>query len=424
MVRRRVAIRLRVRSRSRLFWAGWTVAPWCLAIGLLVSFVADAGQDPTIGATRLVLNGIAASVPAILVPADLRDQGAPRDLVLPQSDAVWREARLAIGDKADIDTAPDEVDPKTTVKANAPVFPSIDRTNKGNPNIGLRPTFEVNLRHPGSLTAYFRSAVTFGESDFGALPNELLPATAEVPGPESVDHFEPMPDGMAITTKQSFARASPSDGGAGTTTPPRQDGSTPTVARAVVLASSTPVDVGSTPVQIAPLPKYSRGPNGQIATDTTMVMGVVDQTPAFASLIDQAHSASEQRCLAEAVYFEARSEPEEGQAAVAQVVLNRVMSGLYPTSICGVVFQNQQRRNACQFSFACEGHALHITEPESWGRAERVAHEVLDGAAYVSDVGGATHYHANYVRPDWARRLVKMDRIGRHIFYKLKAGQT
>ena len=172
------------------------------------------------------------------------------------------------------------------------------------------------------------------------------------------------------------------------------------------------------------MPKFSRGPNGVLASGSTVVMAAVGQVPTYANLLEGENAASEQRCLSEAVYFEARSEPEEGQAAVAQVVLNRVMSGLYPTSICGVVFQNQQRRNACQFSFACEGHALHVTESEAWDRAVRVAREVLEGAAYVSDVGDATHYHANYVRPRWARHLVRTDKIGRHIFYKLRPGQT
>ena len=112
-------------------------------------------------------------------------------------------------------------------------------------------------------------------------------------------------------------------------------------------------------------------------------------------MIETAKSEPEQRCLAQAVYFEARSEPEEGQAAVAQVVLNRAMSGLYPGSVCGVVFQNQQRRNACQFSFTCEGHALRVSESEAWTSAVRIAREVTDGSTYVSDVGGATHYHAS-----------------------------
>ncbi|MCW6506459.1 cell wall hydrolase [Lichenifustis flavocetrariae] len=424
MVRRRVAVRLRVRSRSKLFWAGWTVAPWCLAAGLLVSFVADAGQDPTIGATRMVLNSAVPGLPAVLVPGSLAGDAVPRDLVLPRSDAVVQEARLIVGDQADIETAPDELDPKAVVKAGSHEYPAVDRSKKGDPAIGLRPTFDVKLRRRGSLPGYLQSTIAFGESDFGAPPNELLPPTADVPGPDSVSRFEPIPGGLALTTRQSFAAASPAGAGAGTTTSPNEDGATPVVARAVALASATPVEAGSTPVQIAPLPKFSRGPNGEVATGTTMVMGIVDQAPAFAGLIDQANSASELRCLAEAVYFEARSEPEEGQAAVAQVVLNRVMSGLYPTTICGVVFQNQQRRNACQFSFACEGHALHVNESDAWTQAARVAREVLDGATYVSDVGVATHYHANYVQPGWARRLVKMDKIGRHIFYKLKPGQT
>jgi spore germination cell wall hydrolase CwlJ-like protein len=144
----------------------------------------------------------------------------------------------------------------------------------------------------------------------------------------------------------------------------------------------------------------------------------------YAGLINPDHLAREQRCLAEAVYFEARSEPEEGQAAVAQVILNRVKSGLYPTSVCGVVYQNRQRHLACQFTFACEGKSLRVSDAEAWNTARRVAREVMDGKTYVADVGGATHYHADYVRPYWSRRLKRMDVIGRHIFYKLRPGQT
>ncbi len=80
----------------------------------------------------------------------------------------------------------------------------------------------------------------------------------------------------------------------------------------------------------------------------------------YADLIDPEALDKEQRCLSEAVYFEARSESETGQAAVAQVVLNRVKSGLYPQSICGVVYQNRHRYMGCQFSFACEGKSLRV----------------------------------------------------------------
>jgi spore germination cell wall hydrolase CwlJ-like protein len=109
---------------------------------------------------------------------------------------------------------------------------------------------------------------------------------------------------------------------------------------------------------------------------------------------------------------------------VAQVVLNRVKSGLYPSSICGVVYQNRHRHLACQFTFACEGRSLRIADRDSWDRAKRIADAVLEGRTYVADVGGATHYHANYVRPSWSRRLKRMDVIGRHVFYKLRPGQT
>ena len=138
----------------------------------------------------------------------------------------------------------------------------------------------------------------------------------------------------------------------------------------------------------------------------------------YLALIDVDHAAAEERCLDEAIYFEARGEPEAGQAAVAQVVLNRVESGRYPASICGVVYQNRHRHNACQFSFACQGKTLRIAEPVSWKTAVRIAREVLLGGDYSAEVGGSTHYLADYAHPRWARTLQRMDVIGHHIFYQ------
>jgi len=137
----------------------------------------------------------------------------------------------------------------------------------------------------------------------------------------------------------------------------------------------------------------------------------------YIGLIEPEHLEREEHCLAQAVYFEARSETEEGRAAIAQVVLNRVKSGVYPTTVCGVVFQNRHRKLACQFTFACEGKALRITEPEAWKAAQRIARDVYEGKIYLAEVGDATHYHADYVQPGWAKKLKKMDVIGRHIFY-------
>ncbi|CAN5188075.1 hypothetical protein BH10PSE9_BH10PSE9_22800 [soil metagenome] len=135
-------------------------------------------------------------------------------------------------------------------------------------------------------------------------------------------------------------------------------------------------------------------------------------------------SATEVRCLATAIYFEARGEPEDGRVAVAQVVLNRVKNPAYPNTICGVVYQNKNYRNACQFSFACDGIVDRINDRESWAEAQALAIKILndDRTLYLSDVGAATHYHANYVRPRWARTMSKVDKIGRHIFYKTRGG--
>jgi spore germination cell wall hydrolase CwlJ-like protein len=128
--------------------------------------------------------------------------------------------------------------------------------------------------------------------------------------------------------------------------------------------------------------------------------------------------AKAEKCLATAVYFEARGESERGQIAVAQVVLNRVFSGYYPTTVCGVVYQNAHRHLACQFTFACDGIPDRVTEAEAWERAKRIAQETLDGKLWLPEVGKATHYHAYWVRPGWARTMHKLHKLGVHTFYR------
>ena len=140
---------------------------------------------------------------------------------------------------------------------------------------------------------------------------------------------------------------------------------------------------------------------------------------ALPASVDQ---AKQQKCLAEAIYFEARSESEAGQAAVAQVVLNRVRNPAYPDTICEVVYQNKRMRGACQFSFACDGIADRVRSNRAWRTAQRIAGEVTDGKIWVADVGDSTHYYAYYVRPGWAKRMIKVDRIGAHLFYRTKNG--
>ena len=124
----------------------------------------------------------------------------------------------------------------------------------------------------------------------------------------------------------------------------------------------------------------------------------------------------ETRCLTDAIYHEARSESEAGQMAVAEVVLNRVASGRYANTICGVVYQGADRATGCQFSFTCDGSLKAAIEPVAWSRAERVARDVIQGHRR-NLVGDATHYHADYVDPNWAGSYNRSVRIGKHIFY-------
>jgi len=145
-------------------------------------------------------------------------------------------------------------------------------------------------------------------------------------------------------------------------------------------------------------------------------------TGGFASGESRKVSDKDMWCLATAIYFEARGESYRGQVAVAQVVLNRVNDHRYPDTICGVVYQNQSRRNACQFSFACDGIPEVINDQKSWAQAQDIAQRYMNGSLYLTEVGDATHYHATYVSPAWAPRMTRVTQIGLHVFYKFKRG--
>jgi hypothetical protein len=373
-----------MRRRSNASWAVGVIAPWCLSVGVLVSFTASAGQDAGGAWSRAPLTsrlGTPAEEPSLA--SALYGDFVPR-----QSGPRIELARLTDGGPFDLHTPPDEREPHIDIKPNAKEFPQVDRSHKGDPVVAMRPSFDSRRK------------------------NEAPEAEREAAPPE-----EPQ-----TTTQKSGAAALPDQAGSASTPAPAAvavvveraaHGATPQVPRAVALGSSTPARPDAVPIEVASFPR---------ATFALPAPGGAH--PDYASLIEPEKMNSEKRCLAEAVYFESRSEPAAGQAAVAQVVLNRVSSGLYPGSICGVVYQNRHHYKRCQFSFACEGKSLRITERESWATAVRVADEVLAGRAYITDVGRSTHYHANYVKPRWARRLTKMDVIGRHIFYRLKPGQS
>ncbi len=138
----------------------------------------------------------------------------------------------------------------------------------------------------------------------------------------------------------------------------------------------------------------------------------------FGGFTEQEFRARELRCMTAAIYFEARSESRRGQIAVAQIVMNRVRASAYPDTICGVIYQGQWRRNSCQFSFACDGKPERPDNKVIWKNSMKLAQEVMNGKHWLTDLGYATHYHATYVNPRWARHFNKVVRIGRHIFYK------
>src|SRR5499427_550847 len=143
------------------------------------------------------------------------------------------------------------------------------------------------------------------------------------------------------------------------------------------------------------------------------------QTPAQRLGLEGKPRAKAEKCLADAIYFEARGEVRKGQEAVAQVIMNRVFSGYYPHDVCGVVYQNAHRHLACQFTFACEGKDLsRIDEPDMWEQAKSIAKDTLDGKIWLPEVGHATHYHAYWVHPSWVHEMTRLFKLGVHTFYR------
>jgi hypothetical protein len=183
------------------------------------------------------------------------------------------------------------------------------------------------------------------------------------------------------------------------------------------------------PVERANLPPLPSDPSvvfkdgangGQTVARKGEVTGVDQRpmSPAERLGLDETSRPKSEKCLADAIYFEARGEHVRGQMAVAQVVLNRAFSGKYPSTVCGVVYQNAHRHLACQFTFACDGIPDVVREPDMWERAKTIAAEMLDGKLWLPEVGKATHYHAYWVRPGWVREMTKMHKLGVHTFYR------
>jgi spore germination cell wall hydrolase CwlJ-like protein len=131
--------------------------------------------------------------------------------------------------------------------------------------------------------------------------------------------------------------------------------------------------------------------------------------------------ADDEHCLATAIYFEARGESEDGQKAVAEVILARTKTPGRPKSVCGVVYEGSERKRGCQFSFTCDRASNVAPFDAAWKRAKAIAAKVARGTSSL--VRGATFYHATYVKPGWASRMVKVGQVGSHIFYRPQPGR-
>ncbi len=332
--------------------------PWLLAAGVLVSFTATAG----------IRTSVDPATPG------LRFDSTPENITL-----AW--PTLTAPDIAA--TAEDFIRPRPSLLAEPPSVEQEEETH-------LQPGFWRAAQPTDGSEAL--SEATPEISVLFRLGGDMMPAAL----PLSEDDGGPIIGAFSGLVEQApvvaALAAPPLDRQAGTKS---GDGTLPGKA-AIQVAVALPPPVGHVKIS---LPSVARP-----AAPKSPLVGTVT-------------SEREMKCLAEAVYFESRSEPERGQAGVAQVVLNRVRSGVYPASVCGVVYQNRHRYLACQFTFACEGKALRTDESGPWATAQRIARDVAEGRTYLPGVGNATHYHANYVRPWWARYMDKREKVGKHIFY-------
>lgn len=391
-----------------------TATPWLASIAALVSFTASAGQHLGGSALIDIVRERHQPVPQTddrYVLASLFHSPLMRGELGPdrRREAAILPASHNFEAPAPVDPRRTEWPPRDDLKSHArdlapQAFPRVNRSAKGDPWLGLRPGLS-SWREPVS-----QPAAAIKAEDWADLLSSPSPVTLVI--------------SRFVHEPYDLATLGPAVLDQGRLAWPELDPDR----RRRDLASEPdlpdPMHVPETELALLQMPAME-------AATTRQAKAIRDPNGAkqvrrsrYAHVIPVATREREMKCLAEAVYFEARSEPEQGQIAVAQVVLNRARHENYPGSVCGVVYQNAHRYLGCQFTFACEGKRLRITEPESWRVAQRVAEAVVSGSAYLADVGAATHYHADYVRPHWARRLKRMEVVGRHTFYKLRPGQT
>jgi len=331
-------------------------------------------------------------------------------------------------------------------------FPKVDRTLKGDrlvvvPSEPAAPASAAPpLEDPSTSNALVKGAKTAAAPSAEPMPldPELQAALSAPPLPQydvslsleaqplddlksapdaSLIPLEPAPphDGFSVKTARLFF-GSTSLGGTAESIERWQPGEEPSIVMPEVLPDPDMKVTASLPLAADEPSKATESgesiaAKGEVNTDNQHA-----KTPAERlGLFDAKSRAKSEKCLAEAVYFEARGEAVRGQIAVAQVVMNRTFSGRYPNTVCGVVYQNKHRHYACQFTFACDNNPDVIREPEMWERAKKIAKAMLDGQIWLPEVAKSTHYHAYYVRPSWVSEMTKMYRFGVHTFYRPKA---
>jgi spore germination cell wall hydrolase CwlJ-like protein len=313
------------------------------------------------------------------------------------------------------------------------VFPEVDRRLKGDRLVPRHPPEPTSSTKPQQGAANEPAAAPFSLASAAAVPAELPPAAdAHMKIPAETDAAPAQPaaataepavaqpaalaqgdkeaavdteDGPALQSASVYFNIG-SVGGMGTLQPW-------TPGASALFDPSDEVDTAAAPAAIT----------GDNSGETIAPKGEVTaahhlKSPGERLGLDTRGRAKAEKCLANAIYFEARGEPVRGQIAVAQVVMNRVFSGYYPNDVCGVVYQDAHRHLACQFTFACDGIKDRIDELDAWVRAREIARDTLDGKFWLADVGKATHYHAYWVHPGWVREMRKLDRIGVHTFYR------
>lgn len=191
------------------------------------------------------------------------------------------------------------------------------------------------------------------------------------------------------------------------------------IGSAVVSNPATPPSIHAAPPAPPPLILKQMAPAQALKVNAGIPLSSGPNPAASPFVFKGSESARTQalQCLASAAYYEAGNQDEDGERAVAQVVLNRVRHPAFPNSVCGVVYEGSTRPTGCQFTFTCDGSLARQPDADGWRRAWKVAEDALSGYVY-GPVGWATHYHANYVVPTWASSMAKNAIVGAQIFYR------